>query len=180
MSARLERLLGAAPGELPDLTPEQEQALADHVADAWHARDEKTLKQVLSLLGVIPDGLVGKVVQKRMPPRFIARIAPHLQADAAGRLVGRLKPPYIADVAHWLDHERVRGVLNAIPDDSIAATAAELARKDDWDTLAAVARQLDDETVVTSLGALPRDRVLADLEQRDPAHRERITALLAA
>ena len=180
MSVRLERLLGAEPEELAFLDDATREALADHVADAWHARDEKTLKQVLSLLGVIPDGLVGKVVQKRMPPRFIARIAPHLQADAAGRLVGRLKPPYIAEVAHWLDHERVRDVLRAIPDDSIAATAAELAKEDDWDTLAAVARELDDETVVASLGSLPREEVLEDLERRDPEHRERLRKLLTA
>ncbi|MCW3009852.1 MAG: hypothetical protein JWO90_256 [Solirubrobacterales bacterium] len=182
MSARLEHLLGATPEELApllaELTPEQEAVLTEHVADAWHARDAKTLTAVLSLLGVLPDALTAKVVQKRMPARFVARIAPHLPEGPARSLVGRLKPAYLAEVARWVDHPRCRAVLRAIPEPALAEVAVVLQDADDWDTLAAVGRELDGDALAASIGALDPARVRADIATRDAAHRERVEALL--
>lgn len=182
MSARLARLLGADPAELAPvlaaLDPAQVALREEHVADAWEARDAKLAPKLLGLLNVLPDGLVAKVAQKRMPPRFIARLASHIAPEGAGGLVGRLEPGYLAQVARWANHPRCRPVLRAIPRDALVEVAGVLERDGDWDTLAATGAELDDDALAATLTVLDPAGVRADLEHRDAAHRERIEALM--
>lgn len=179
---RLARLLNTDRDELAALLDgvpqEQREALAEHVADSWESRDEKTLKAVLSLLGVLPDVVSAKVAQKRMPPRFVARIAPHLSEGSFVSLVGRLKPEFLAEVSAWLDQPRCREVLRAIPQEHFLPAAKILEERGDWDTLAAVARELDDGTFAASVAVFDRDALLEDMEQREPAYAERVRAAL--
>ncbi len=181
---RLARLLNAdrtALGQLlGGVTEEQRVALAEHVADAWEARDDRTLKAVLSLLGVLPDAVSAKVAQKRMPPRFVARIAPHLSEGSFVSLVGRLKPEFLAEVSVWLDHPRCREVLRAIPQDHFLPAALILEERGDWDTLAAVGRELDDATFAACVAAFDREALLADMEDREPSYAARVEAALPA
>lgn len=181
---RLARLLNTDRGELADLldgvTEEQRTALAEHVAAAWETRDEKTLKAVLSLLGVLPDAVSAKVAQKRMPPRFVARIAPHLSEGSFVSLVGRLMPEFLAEVSVWLDHPRCREVLRAIPKEHFLLAAVILEGRGDWDTLAAVGRELDEQTFAASVAAFDREALLADMKGRDPAYAARVRAALPA
>lgn len=94
---------------------------------------------------MLPDAVSAKVAQKRMPPRFVARIAPHLSEGSFVSLVGRLKPEFLAEVSIWLDHPRCREVLRAIPREHFLPAAMILEKRGDWDTLAAVGRELDEE-----------------------------------
>ncbi len=179
---RLARLLGTDREELAELldgvSEAQRVALAEHVADSWEARDEKTLKAVLSLLGVLPDMVSAKVAQKRMPARFVARIAPHLSEGSFVSLVGRLKPEFLAEISVWLDHPRCREVLRAIPREHFLPAAQILERRGDWDTLAAVGRELGDETLAACVATFDRTALLEDMERREPAHAARVRAAL--
>ena len=179
---RFARLLNTDRDELAtllkDVPEEQREALAEHVADAWESRDEKTLKAVLSLLGVLPDVVSAKVAQKRMPPRFVARIAPHLSEGSFVSLVGRLKPEFLAEVSVWLDQPRCREVLRAIPKEHFLPAAMILEERGDWDTLAAVGRELDDETLAACVAAFDRDALLEDIAEREPAYAARVEAAL--
>lgn len=179
---RLARLLNTEQDEvttlLGDVSQAQREALAEHVAASWESRDEKTLKAVLSLLGVLPDVVSAKVAQKRMPPRFVARIAPHLSEGSFASLVGRLKPEFLAEVSVWLDQPRCREVLRAIPQEHFLPAAMILEARGDWDTLAAVGRELDDATFAASVAVFDRDELLEDMEQREPAYAARVRAAL--
>ena len=53
-----------------------------------------------------------------------------------------------------------------------------LEARGDWDTLAAVGRELDDETFAACVAAFDRTALLADMQRRDPAYADRVRAAL--
>lgn len=173
---RLAALLGVGSEELAQaakLSGKQAAALADRVAAELAEREARDLSIALALLGRAPPGLIARLVERHLSPRFVARVAPHLDPRTTGELVERLSDDYLAQVARWLDHERTTELLASIPAARIALVARALAHDEQFMTMAAVARQLPDVSLAAALEALEEDEVAAVLAYADKPLRNR-------
>lgn len=175
---RLAALLGVEAEELAQaakLSGKQAAALADRVAAELAEREARDLSIALALLGRAPPGLIAHLAERRLSPRFVARVAPHLDPRTTGEFAERLSDDYLAQVARWLDHERATELLASIPADRIALVARALARDGQSVTMAAVARQLPDASLSAALEALEADEVGAVLAHADKPLRSRVS-----
>lgn len=180
---RLAALVGVGLEELAratDLPAEQVAAMADRVAAELAEREVQDLSIALALLGRAPPGLIARLVERHLSPRFVARVAPHLDPQTTGELVERLADHYLAQVARWLDHERTTNLLASIPAVRIALVARVLARDGQMGTMAAVARQLPDQSLSAALDALGDSEVAAVLSVADEPLRSRVSGKLHA
>jgi len=132
-------------------------------------------------LGEEQLGRVAAAVQRLSGPRIEA-LAALLGADdelraAARPITERLSPGFLADVAAEVDLARVGGILDGIPQATLAAAGAELERREAWPLLGRLMSVVDDDVLAGLVPAFGDDALLrAGATIDDP---ERVRTLLA-
>ncbi len=178
---RLGRVLSVAPGRLAGLgalSARDLDALTCQVSDALYAEDAERLRPLLALIDRIPAPLAAGMAEHALPPRLIARLAPHLGDRIAAGVIDRLSPACLAEVAAWLEHGRGAGLLARIEPGQIAGAARCLAHDGRWDTMAAIASELPDRSLAAALAALNDGEVGSTLAVGNPATVSRVLSTL--
>jgi hypothetical protein len=176
---RLGRVLSVAPDRLAGLgalSAHDLDALTFQVSDALYAEDAERLLPLLALIDRIPAPLAASMAEHALPPRLIARLAPHLDDRIAAGVIERLSPGCLAEVAAWLEHGRCAGLLARIEPWQIAEAARYLAQDGRWETMAAIASELPDRSLAAALAALDDSEVRRTLAAGDPATVRRVLA----
>ena len=178
---RLGRLLGVAPDRLAGLgalSVRDLDALTCQVSDALYAEDAERLRPLLALIDRIPAPLAAGMAEHALPPRLIARLAPHLGDRIAAGVIDRLSPGCLAEVAAWLEHGRCAGLLARIEPGQIAEAARCLANRGRWDTMGAIASELPDRSLAAALAALDDAAIARTMAAGDPAMVRRVLSTL--
>jgi hypothetical protein len=150
---RLARLLGVEPeriGFLERVAPADLRALRLRVSDVLFDADRSTLQKVAAVGRFLPAPLVATFAEKFFGPVLGARVAGLLGRGRAVDLAKRLPAPFLAELSVALDPRRMPEVLAGIPAGKIVEVARELARRDDYATMASFVPHLPDETLLAT------------------------------
>ncbi|GHF79906.1 hypothetical protein FHX82_005829 [Amycolatopsis bartoniae] len=170
---KLARVLGAPPERfayLRDVPVADLRLLRDQVTSALFDAHLGALERMAGASKLLPSPLLAKLAEKVFGPLLSARIAGLVDVSRGVDIAKRLSPGFLADVAAELDPRRAAGIIAGMPAPVVVRVARELARRQDWITIARFVDTLPEATIVASLevipeGALPRVAEMLD----DPA-----------
>lgn len=178
---KLARLLGAPPERfdylrkvpLDDLRRFREQTTA-----ALFDAHRGVLRRMAAASKLLPGPVLARMAESVFGPLLSARIAGLVDTAHGVDIARRLSPGFLADVAAELDPRRAPGIIADLPRPLITAVAIELARREDWLTIARFADHLPDSVIVDSLKFVPDDalRTISALLE-DPERVFRLRAL---
>lgn len=179
---KLARVLGVAPGRLAYLAEvpvEDLRELRERTTTVLFDAHLGVLERMAGASKLLPTPVLAKMAERVFGPLLAARIAGLVEASRGAEIAGRLSPVFLADVAAELDPRRARGIIAKLPAPVVVAVARELARRQDWITIARFVDHLPDSTIVTSLefipdAALPEVAALLD----DPSKITKVRDLL--
>lgn len=136
---RIARLLDVAPDDvhgLDGLPDEELKALHDQISHAMFAEGQAQFARVASLSRTIPGPMAGRLAEKFLPAVLAARVSELLDPARARDLVGRVRVPYLADIAVALDPVRARPVVQELPADRIGEVAREMFARGEYVVMA--------------------------------------------
>jgi hypothetical protein len=150
---RLARLLDVEPERvafLERVAPADLRALRLRVSDVLFDADRSTLQKVAAAARFLPAPLAASFAERFFGPVLGARIAGLLERGRAVDLAKRLPAPFLAELSVALDPRRIPEVLAGIPAGKIVEVAKELARREDYATMASFVPHLSDETLLAT------------------------------
>lgn len=157
---KLARLLGASEERLAylkevpltDLRRFREQTTAT-LFDAHLG----VLRRMATASRLLPVPVLARMAELAFGPLLSARIAGLVDAAHGVDIARRLSPGFLAEVAAELDPRRASGVIAGLPEPLMTAVAAELARREDWVTIARFADHMPDSVILVGLKFVPED-----------------------
>jgi hypothetical protein len=181
---KLARALGAPPERFDYLRQVP-------LADLRRFREQTTAVLFDAHLGVlqrmavasrlVPSALLARMAERAFGPLLSARIAGLVDVSHGVDIARRLSPGFLADVATELDPRRAFGILTGLPEPLVVAVAEELARREDWLTIARFVDHLPDSVIGSSLEFVPDDALVQIAALLDePARMASVLTLLPA
>jgi hypothetical protein len=143
---RLDYLAAVPDSEIKQFHTQVSRALLDANADR--------IERVARVSAGVPVSLMAKVAESSRSPLFAARFAGILDKSKAVGVAKRMPEPFLAAVAAELDPAEVRRIVGGLPPEVSVRIAVELARRQDWITLADTVAQLPRDTVAQSIPEL--------------------------
>ncbi|WP_435158547.1 hypothetical protein [Amycolatopsis sacchari] len=180
---KLARVLGVAPERfsyLRDVPAADLRLLRDQVTSVLFDAHRGALERMAGASRLLPTPLLARMVESVFGPVLSARIAGLVEVSRGVDIAKRLSPGFLADVAAELDPRRAAGIIAGFPPPLVVAVARELARREDWITIARFVDTLPETAIVASLGAIPEHALprVAELLD-DPARVHYLTDLKA-
>jgi hypothetical protein len=180
---RLGRLLGVdagALGFLDDVDPAVLRDLRLALADRLLARNRRAFERAVALADLVPVALAARLAEHALGPVLGGRAASLLSPKKAAELAERLPPDFLGDVAQHLDLRRAGPLLQGIPVETMAATAAHLREREEWIVLGAFVGHIDDEQLDRLLGGLDGEALLrAGFVVEEPERLDAVVRLLS-
>ncbi|KAA9165486.1 hypothetical protein FPZ12_005265 [Amycolatopsis acidicola] len=179
---KLARVLGAPPERfayLRDVPPDDLRRFREQVTSALFDAHLGVLERMAGASKLLPSPLLAKMAERVFGPLLSARIAGLVEVSRGVDISKRLSPAFLADVAAELDPRRASGIIAGIPRPVVSAVAKELARREDWITIARFVDHLPDSTIKASIDVVP-DHALPQVAAMldDPARIADIARLL--
>lgn len=128
--------------------------LRDQVTDVLFGVDLGGLSRLASHSGILPPQLIAAITREAVGPLLTARFAGLVEVDMAVKVVTRLSPDFLADVAVAMDPRRAHAVLGAMPPEVVLPITKELAKRKEWIVMGAFVGHLDDETSRAALDSI--------------------------
>lgn len=171
---KLERLLGASEGSLAYLSTTHSslvRAFREDFSDALYRRHQDNYARLAKLSRVLPVGVSAKLAETVLGAVLGAGVAGEMDPDRAGKLAGKLSAAFLAKLSVHLEPHRATKIIGKIPQAVIVAVAQELARKEEYITLARFVTAIDSQTLHAVMDAIPSAdallRVGIFVEQRE-------------
>jgi hypothetical protein len=179
---KLARVLGAPAerfGYLRQVPLEDLRRFREQVTDVLFDAHVGVLQRMASASRLLPAPLLAKMAEVVFGPLLSARIAGLVDPGRGVEIARRLSSGFLADVAAELDPRRASGIIVGLPERLVIAVAKELARREDWLTVARFVEHLPDTVIVASFGFISDDalRRIAPLLD-DPARITHVVSLL--
>ncbi|GLY71072.1 hypothetical protein [Amycolatopsis taiwanensis] len=176
---KLARLLGAPPerfGYLRKVPPAELRRFREQTSAALFDAHAGPLRRMAAASRLLPGPVLARMAELAFGPLLSARIAGLVDPAQGVEIARRLSPAFLADVAAELDPRRASGIVAGLPKPLMTAVAAELARREDWVTVARFVDHLPESAIEAGLQFVP-DSALAEIIALldDP---ERVTRLL--
>jgi len=179
---KIARVLGVPPerfGYLRDVPEADLRRLRDQVTTTLFDAHLDVLERMAGASKLLPNPLLAKLAEKVFGPLLAARIAGLVDIGKGVDIAKRLPPAFLADVAAELDPRRAAGIIAGLPEPVVVKVADELARREDWITIARFVDTLPESAIVASLDVIP-DHGLPQVAEMldDPARVAYIVDLL--
>jgi hypothetical protein len=179
---KLARVLGVSPdrfGYLRDVPAADVRLLRDQMTSALFDAHLPALERMAGASKLLPSPILAKMAEKVFGPLLSARIAGLVEVSRGVDIAKRLSPGFLADVAAELDPRRAAGIIAGLPAPIVVTVAKELARREDWITIARFVDTLPESTIVSSLEVIP-DKALPQVAELldDPARVRHVLGLL--
>lgn len=155
---KLARVLGVSPDRLEylhDLPVSDLRVLREKVTTALFDAHLGVLERMAGASKLLPSPVLAKIAERVFGPLLSARIAGLVEVSRGVDIAKRLGPRFLADVAAELDPRRAKGIIAGLPAPIVVKVATELARREDWITIARFVDHLPDSTITASLDAIP-------------------------
>lgn len=155
---KLARTLGVAPerfGYLRSVPDAELRQLRAQVTATLYDAHLDVLERMARASRLLPNPLLARLAERAFGPLLSARIAGLVEVHHGVDIAKRLSPGFLADVAAELDPRRAAGIIAGLPATVVAAVAAELARREDWITIARFVDMLPRQTITATVDALP-------------------------
>lgn len=120
------------------------------------------LRRMAAASRLLPGPVLARMAELVFGPLLSARIAGLVEPAHGVDIARRLPPGFLADVAAELDPRRASGIIAGLPRPLMTAVAAELARREDWVTIARFVDHLPDSAIEAGLQFVP-DGALAEI-----------------
>ncbi|WP_236795288.1 hypothetical protein [Amycolatopsis sp. GM8] len=167
---KLARTLGVAPerfGYLREVPPEELRRLRAQVTSALYDAHLDVLERMAGASRLLPNSLLARIAERVFGPLLSARIAGLVDVTHGVDIAKRLSPGFLADVAAELDPRRAAGIIAGLPAPVVTKVAAELARREDWITIARFVDMLPRRTIMASVEVIPPDALARVAELLD-------------
>jgi hypothetical protein len=179
---KLARVLGVPPERLAylrDVPVADLRALREKATTALFDAHLGVLERMAGASKLLPVPVLAKIAERVFGPLLSARIAGLVDVHRGVDIAKRLDPRFLADVAAELDPRRAAGIIAGLPAPIVVKVASELARREDWITIARFVDHLPDSTITASLDAIP-DEALPEVASMldDPSRVHYIADLL--
>lgn len=154
---KLARLLELHPDDIEYLAtvpPTALRKLREQVTDLLFGVDAGGLSRLVEHSDLLPPQLVAAITREAVGPFLTARIAGLIDPTMAVKVVRRLSPDFLTEVAIAMDPRRAHDVIGAIPDDVVLPITENLARRKEWIVMGSFVGHLDDRTSKAALDAV--------------------------
>ncbi|NKQ57646.1 hypothetical protein HFP15_32770 [Amycolatopsis sp. K13G38] len=155
---KLARVLGVSADRfayLRDVPQADVRRLRDQVTTTLFDAHLNVLERMAGASRLLPNPLLAKLAERVFGPLLAARIAGLVDIGRGVDIAKRLPPGFLADVAAELDPRRAAGIIAGLPEPVVVRVARELARREDWITIARFVDTLPETTIVASLDVIP-------------------------
>lgn len=155
---KLARTLGVAPerlGYLRDVPVAELRELRAQVTATLYDAHLDVLERMALASRLLPNPLLARLAERAFGPLLSARIAGLVDVHHGVDIAKRLSPRFLADVAAELDPRRAAGIIAGLSTTVVTAVAAELARREDWITIARFVDMLPEQTITATVDVLP-------------------------
>lgn len=139
---------------LDRLDAEALRALRERISNSLFDQQAAMFSRVSRLAPLMPDALVAKMAQARVPPLVAGRAAGALAVDHPTRICGvlsRLSPEYMADCAPYLDPRTIAVIAPQLDAELLIPAANELLRRGEY---SAAGRFMDVDAPIELIAAL--------------------------
>jgi hypothetical protein len=162
---KLARVLGAPPerfGYLREVPLDDLRRFREQTSVVLFDAHLGVLRRMAAASRLLPGAVLARMAEVVFGPLLSARIAGLVDTARGIDIARRLSPAFLADVAAELDPRRAAGIISGLPERVVNAVAEELARREDWVTVARFVDHLPDAAITSSLEFVPDD-ALADI-----------------
>jgi AcrR family transcriptional regulator len=173
---KLARVLGVSPdrfGYLRDVPAADVRLLREQMTSTLFDAHLGVLERMAGASRLLPSPVLAKMAEKVFGPLLSARIAGLVDVSRGVDIAKRLPPRFLADVAAELDPRRAAGIIAGLPAPVVVAVARELARREDWITIARFVDTLPERGIVASLEVIPNEALPQVAEMLDDPARVR-------
>lgn len=155
---------------LERLEPDQLEELRRVIHRAVDDRFRPVLQHVERAARLLPAPLTARIAMAHFSPQVLGRVATELTADRATRLIPQLPTEFIADCAPYMDPERARPLVAALPMETMMPVAREVVARGDHVAMGRLLTTLPSERVPEVTGLLDdgRDLLLVGFHCEDP------------
>lgn len=167
---KLAHVLGVSPERfdyLREVPAADVRLLRDQMTSALFDAHLGVLERMAGASRLLPSPLLAKMAEKVFGPLLSARIAGLVDAGRGVDIAKRLAPSFLADVAAELDPRRAAGIIAGLPAPVVVTVARELARREDWITIARFVDTLPERTIMASLEVIPDEALPRVAEMLD-------------
>lgn len=141
MDKSLETIIKSVPniGEteyLEKLSPEEQKKLSELIHKVVEEEGSTLFSTLAFVSKVIPNFLKAKIAQDIMGPKMTAKMTAYLPASQAIAVAKILKTEFLADVALYLQPDKVAEIVEGSPDNLLINVTKNLLGKGNYDILA--------------------------------------------
>lgn len=189
--------LGVSPRRLARLqriNPKTLYAISFAIESTIHDDLAPYFERVSRLAPYVPNAVVARIAQTKLPPLVAGRAAARLGAEHPGRiadLMSRFEPAYLADCAPYLDPRFVHVLAPILDAETLLPVSRELMARRDFVTASRFLEHAtpelidsfvteidDDHAILLTAALLPTDERLSEVVRVAP--RERINEVVVA
>ena len=156
---KLERVLNIESGGLDFLTSahsSQVRAFREDISNAMYQRHQSNYARLASLSRVIPTGASAKLAETVLGSVLGAGVAGEMDPERAIKLSSKLSPKFLAKLCIHLEPHRAARIVSKIPPVTIVEVAQELVRQEEYITLARFVTSISDNVlrdILSSIGS---------------------------
>ncbi len=165
---------------LRSLDPATIRQLRETATAALFDSDQHIFQRLAAATRLLPGKVSALIAEKALGALICARIAGLLPPERAVDVARRLHTPFLADVCLELDPRHVRELIAMMPVDRVVEVARELARRQEYITMARFVDSLGETAMRAILDALTDDAALLRVGffVEDPAQLDAVVAML--
>ena len=160
---KLARVLGAPPSQLEYLHKLDAgviRQLREQASASLFDAHRKLFQRIAATTKLLPATLIAVIAEKAIGPLLCARTTGLLAPERAVEIAKRLKAGFLADLCIELDPRSAKDVIAAMPGDRIVEVSRELARREEFITMARFVDCLDDDAIRATMEDLRDDEAL--------------------
>lgn len=160
---RVARMVNVDPADLHGLEEAGEAALRvlrGQIAAKLFDEHTESWERAVAVANVVPTGLAAKLSEKALGPVLSARVTALTPPAKAVDIGAKLSPAFMADIAVNVDPRKIVDLVVAMPAQTIAAVALELADREEWLVMADFVAAVSESALRTTVDALDDHAVL--------------------
>lgn len=160
---KLARVLGTDTDDLDFLDGAEPSSLRElrySVADHLVSRGQERFERVGAVASYLPTVVAAKLAQDALGPQLSGRMAGLLSLEQIGEFVDRLPPAFLADLAPVVDLRAIGPLISDISEAKLAAAAAVLIERADWITIAAFVDSSPPERLARTINEIDGEALL--------------------
>lgn len=160
---RIARMINVDPAQLEGLEAAEDTALQQlrgQIAAKLFDEHTESWERAVAVANVVPTGLAAKLSEKALGPVLSARVTALTPPAKAVEIGAKLSPRFMADIAVNVDPRKIVDLVVAMPAQTIAAVALELADRGEWLVMADFVAAVSEPALRTTVDALDDHAVL--------------------